>query len=72
MSRMFTRSDSMVDQTSAGSRVWVRGGMTTVLPPHKALKASQWAAPCMNGGAGIMRTPPLRALSTIWSRSAHS
>ena len=43
-----------------------------VLPPVKALKAIQWAAPCMNGAAGISLAPPLRGVSTISSRSAHS
>ena len=46
--------------------------MQMVLPPFMALKASQWPAPCMNGGAGSSRAPPLLAASTTCSRLSHS
>ena len=55
ISRMLTFSRSMVRQMSSGSRPTVSSWMQIVLPLFMALNASQWPAPCMNGGAGSRR-----------------
>ena len=66
ITRKETCSSATSCHTRAASR-WRSGEMTTVPPPNSVQKATQWAVPCMNGQAGSMRPPPLRAASAMSS-----
>jgi hypothetical protein len=60
--RAITHSRSQVASTSAGSNRVAWSGSTTVPPETNAERAFQWAAPCMKGAAGNVRSdPPRRA-----------
>ena len=61
-----TFSRPIVRHTSAGSRERGSSWMQTVPPWCRMMNEAQWAAPCMNGGAGSVRrfSPAVRAFAT--------
>ena len=72
ISTTLTPSAATVASRSSTSSRSVTDGSTTVFPFVNELNATQWAAPCMNGGPGRILTPPLRALAARSSYEAHS
>jgi hypothetical protein len=58
-----------VASTSAGSRRVGSNWTTTVPPEVQAEMAFQWAAPCMNGADGRVRSPARRAAPATRSAS---
>jgi hypothetical protein len=49
-------SRSTVRQTSTGSSRRVLVWNTRHCPPFRPMKLAHWAAPCMSGGSGIIRS----------------
>ena len=76
MSSDVARSRSTVSSTSWGSRRAGSSWMTTVPPVVQHDRAFQWAAPCMNGGAGrarrVERRAPSTSCSVVWSIPRHA